>query len=135
MLCRAKRGEGKGYYNLLLHRRSCRHQLHKLCRLHVIHFARAVALSCFVWVVQDAAQAIEGMKAAHGQQTMWLRVKAALLANLSRKVRQELAEARSHAAELEVTAVRKEVAGLQDLLQQQQHFAATLEEVFQASIC
>lgn len=74
---------------------------------------------------------MEGLKAVHRQQTMWLRVKAALLANLSKKVRQELAEARSHAAELEVAAVQKEVAGLQDLLQQQQDFAATLEQVTQ----
>lgn len=77
---------------------------------------------------------MEGLKAVHRQQTMWLRVKAALLANLSKKVRQELAEARSHAAELEVAAVQKEVAGVQDLLQQQQDFAATLEQVIQVQL-
>lgn len=84
-------------------------------------------------VVQDAAQAqaLEGLKAVHRQQTMWLRVKAALLANLSKKVRQELAEARSHAAQLEVAAVQQEVAGLQEQLEQQQDFAATLEQVIQ----
>ena len=87
-----------------------------------------------LWLAQDAAQAIDGLKAVHRQQTMWLRTKAALLANFSRKVRLELAEARSHAAELEVAAVEKEVAGLQDLLQQQQDFAGTLEQVCQVSI-
>ena len=84
--------------------------------------------------VQNAGQAVEGLKAVHRQQTMWLRVKAALLANLSKKVRQELTEARSHAAELEVAAVQKEVAGVQDLLQQQQDFAATLEQVIQVQL-
>lgn len=74
---------------------------------------------------------MEGLNAVHRQQTMWLRVKVALLANLSKKVRQELAEARSHAAELEVATVQKEVAGLQDMLQQQQDFAAMLEQVIQ----
>lgn len=74
---------------------------------------------------------MEGLKAVHRQQTMWLRFKVALLANLSREVRQELAEARSHAAELEVATVQQEVAGLQDLLQEQQHFGDTLDQVFQ----
>lgn len=80
-------------------------------------------------VMQDAA--VDALKAVHRQQTVWLRTKAALLANVSRKVRQELAEARSHAAELEVAAVQKEVSALQDLLQQQQDFASTLEQVCQ----
>lgn len=76
---------------------------------------------------------MEALKAVHRQQTMWLRTKAALLANVSKKVRQELAQARSHAAELEVATVQQEVAGLQDLLQQQQDFADTLEQVCQVS--
>ena len=74
---------------------------------------------------------MEGLKALHRHQTMWLRFKVAMLANLSRKVRQDLAQARSHAAELEVATVQQEVAGLQDLLQEQQHFGDTLDQVFQ----
>lgn len=71
------------------------------------------------------------MKALHRHQTMWLRFKVAMLANLSRKVRQDLAEARTHAAKLEVATVQQEVAGLQDLLQEQQRFGDTLDQVFQ----
>lgn len=62
---------------------------------------------------------------------MWLRFKVAMLANLSRKVRQDLAQACTHAAEVEVATVQQEVAGLQDLLQEQQHFSDTLDQVFQ----
>ena len=65
---------------------------------------------------------------------MWLRTKAAMLANISRKLRQELAVAKSHAAELEVAAVQTEVAGLQSMLQQQQDFAHTLEQVCEVSV-
>lgn len=81
--------------------------------------------------LQDVAQATEALQAVHRQQTMWLKTKAAMLANFSRNLRQELAEARSHAAELEVAAVQTEVAGLQDMLQQQQDFADTLKHVCQ----
>jgi len=73
----------------------------------------------------------EALQAVHRQQTMWLRTKAAMLSNFSRNLRQELAQAKSHAAELEVAAVQREVAGLQDMLQQQQDFAHTLEKVCQ----
>ena len=85
-------------------------------------------------LVQEAAQAMDALKAVHRQQTMWLRTKAALLANFSKKVKQELAQSRSHAAELEVAIVQQQVAGLQDLLQQQQDFAGTLEQVCQVSV-
>ncbi|KAL0031101.1 hypothetical protein WJX77_003837 [Trebouxia sp. C0004] len=80
---------------------------------------------------QDAAQATEALQAVHRQQTMWLRTKAAMLANFSRGLRQELAEAKSNAAELEVAALRTKVGGLQSMLQQQQDFAHTLDHVCQ----
>jgi len=83
--------------------------------------------------VQDAAQATEALQAVHRQQTMWLRTKAAMLANFSRGLRQELAEAKSHAAELEVATLHTEVAGLQSMLQQQQDFAHTLDHVCKVS--
>jgi len=83
--------------------------------------------------VQDAAQATEALQAVHRQQTMWLRTKAAMLANFSRGLRQELAETKSHAAELEVATLHTEVAGLQSMLQQQQDFAHTLAHVCQVS--
>ncbi|DBB10139.1 TPA: hypothetical protein ACH3X3_001723 [Trebouxia sp. C0006] len=78
---------------------------------------------------QDAAQATEALQAVHRQQTMWLKTKAAMLANFSRGLRQELAEAKSHAAELEVATLHTEVAGLQSMLQQQQDFAHALDHV------
>ena len=56
-----------------------------------------------------------------------------MLANFSRKLRQELAQAKSQAAELEVAAVQQEVDGLQQLLQQQQDFAHTLAQVCQVA--
>jgi acyl-CoA reductase-like NAD-dependent aldehyde dehydrogenase len=83
--------------------------------------------------VQDAAQATEALQAVHRQQTMWLKTKAAMLANFSRGLRQELAEAKSHAAELEVATLHTEVAGLQSMLQQQQDFAHALDHVCKVS--
>ena len=81
--------------------------------------------------VQDVAEATQALEAVHRQQSVWLRTKAAMLANFSRKLRQELAQAKSQAAELQVAAVQTEVDGLQQLLQQQQDFAHTLDQVCQ----
>ena len=77
------------------------------------------------------AEATAALQAVHRQQSVWLRTKAAMLANFSRKLRQELAQAKSQAAELEVAAVQQEVDGLQELLQQQQDFQHTLDQVCQ----
>ena len=84
-----------------------------------------------VLCVQDVAQATEALQAVHRQQNMWLRFKAAMLAHASRSLRQELVEAKSHAAELEVATVQTEVAGLHAMLQQQQDFASSLAQVCQ----
>lgn len=67
----------------------------------------------------------------HRQQTIWLKVKAAMLAGHARNVRQELASQKSLTAELELAAVQQQVQGLQEMVQQQQGFARTLEQVCQ----
>lgn len=84
--------------------------------------------------LQEVAQATEALQAVHRQQTLWLKVKTAMLAGHARHVRQELAKQTSAKAELEVAAMQQQVAGLEELLQQQQEFAHTLEQVCQVRL-
>ena len=81
--------------------------------------------------IQEVSHATEALQAVHRQQTLWLKVKAAMLAGHARHVRQELAQQTSAKAELELAAVKQQVAGLEELMQQQQDFAHTLDQVCQ----
>ena len=84
--------------------------------------------------IQEVSQATEALQAVHRQQTLWLKVKAAMLAGHARHVRQELAQQTSAKAELELAAVQQQVAGLEELLPHQEDFAHTLDQVCQVGL-